>query len=191
MKIASNNTVIAITCNMVPLLPLPSQPKIIVNIQVMTKEMARAVDHLDVSWVGCSECVSVRVNDRVVGGAGVVSGVGGIGRVPRARVEGAVSALGDVVHAEHVRVEEVARHVGAVGGRVARVVGGLGLARGGALRGVEGAAVIQLHAQICVIASRGVVWGVDGAGEESAGAGEVGQDGWTWGWGPDVAWIWN
>ena len=157
----------------------------------MTKEMARAVDHLDVSWVRCSECVSVRVSDGVVGGAGVVSGVGGIGRVPCARVEGAVSALGDVVHAEHVRVEEVARHVGAVGGRVARVVGGLGLARGGTLRGVEGAAVIQLHAQICVIASRGVVWGVDGTGEESARAGEVGQGRWSWGWGPDVAWIWN
>ena len=157
----------------------------------MTKEMARAVDHLEVSRVGCSECVSVRIRDGVVGGTGVVSGVCGVGRVPRARVEGAVGALRDVVLAEDIRVEEIARHVGAVGGRVAPIVGGLGLARGGALRGVEGAAVIQLHAQVCVLAGRGVVWGVDGAGEESAGAGEVGQDGWTWGWGPDVAWIWN
>jgi len=160
----------------------------------MTKEMARAVDHLvslDVSLVGYSEGVGVRVSDGVVGGAGVVSGVGGVGRVPRARVEGAVGALRDVVLAEDIDIEEVAWHVGAVGGRVARVVGGLGLARGGTLRGVEGAAVIQLHAQVCVLAGRGVVWGVDGAGEESARAGEVGQDWWTWGWGPDVAWIWN
>lgn len=82
------------------------------------------------------------------------------------RVVRALSALGDVVLRDDVGVEEVAGAVGAVRHQVGLVVGGDGLAGGGALTRVKGASE-EVHGDV------GVVVCLDGAAE-LGGAGEVG-----------------
>lgn len=117
----------------------------------------------DVTCVEGVEGVSVAGADRVVVAASILAVVGAVLLAPGLGVEGAVSAVGDVVDGQEVGIVEVAGVVGAVRARVALVVGGCGRAGCSAFAGVVDTGEV-LHANVGVLAG-GVERGVDGAAE--------------------------
>ena len=131
--------------------------------------------HLNVARIGVGQAVGDAGPDGVNIALPVVSRVHRVARVPALGVEAAVGALGDVVLGQDVRVEEVAWLVvaGAVG--LGAVPSGRRLASSSAQRRVEGAIVVQPHAEVGVDAV--VERGVDGTREDLRGAGEVGNGG--------------
>lgn len=124
-----------------------------------------------------TERIPITHANRVISRPAVLSVIGAITLPPRLRIQRAIGALRHIIDAQHIGVEKVAGVVGAVGTRVAVIVGGVGLAGGGAEGDVVGAGeVLDAHVG---------AGGVDGAAEFD-GAGEVGLGG---GWGVfDVAW---
>lgn len=117
-----------------------------------------------------AQAKAIRGANAVVVRTAVLPVVGAVLLTPRLRVQGAIGAVGDVVFAEEVGVEEVAGVVGAVGAGVAVVVGGVGLAGRGAEEGVVDTFEV-FDANVGVFAL-GVQGRVDGAAE-FGGAGEA------------------
>lgn len=114
-------------------------------------------------WILRVQAKAIRGANAVVVRSAVLSVVGAVLLTPRLRVQGAISAVGDIVFAEEVGVEEVAGVVGAVGAGVAVVVGGVGLAGRGAEEGVVDAfEVFDAHVGVFAL---GVQGRVDGAAE--------------------------
>lgn len=111
-----------------------------------------------------TERIPIATADRVISRAAVLSVIGAIILRPWLRIQRAIGALRLIIDAQHIGVEKVASVVGAADTRMAAVVGGVGLAGGGAQTGVVGAReVLDAHVG---------VGGVDGAAH-FVGAGEV------------------